>query len=104
MVYIIRMNNFFEEINIDKNIVRALTENGIIEPTAIQRAIIPLAMQGGDVVGQAPTGTGKTLAFVLPMLDAIDRDYDGVQIMVLCPTRELVMQICAVLSDTLKYT
>ena len=98
------MNNFFEEINIDKNIVRALTENGIIEPTAIQRAIIPLAMQGGDVVGQAPTGTGKTLAFVLPMLDAIDRDYDGVQIMVLCPTRELVMQICAVLSDTLKYT
>lgn len=98
------MNNFFEEINIDNNIVRALNENGIVEPTPIQRDIIPLAMQGGDVVGQAPTGTGKTLAFVLPILNSVDREDDGTQIMVLCPTRELVMQICSVFSDTLKYT
>ncbi|MGN0789135.1 MAG: DEAD/DEAH box helicase [Christensenellales bacterium] len=98
------MNNFFEEINIDKSIVRALRENGITQPTPIQRDVIPLAMQGGDVVGQAPTGTGKTLAFVLPILNSVDRDEDGTQIMVLCPTRELVIQICGVLGDTLKYT
>lgn len=98
------MNNFFESQNIDSNILRALKEENIITPTPIQEGVIPYAIQGKDIVGQAPTGTGKTLAFVLPALETIDRDESSAQVLVLCPTRELVIQICEVLSKVLKYS
>ncbi len=98
------MNNFFESQNLDSNFVRALKDENIVIPTPIQEGVIPYALQGMDVVGQAPTGTGKTLAFVLPALERLDRDDNSAQVLVLCPTRELVIQICEVISKVLKYS
>lgn len=93
----------FKEFGLAPEIIKSLDEQGIAAPTDIQSEVIPLATQGGDVVAQAPTGTGKTLAFVLPMLAKIDRDSSCVQALVLCPTRELVIQICEVIQSVCKY-
>ncbi len=84
-------------------IIKSLDEQNITSPTDIQREVIPIALKEGDIVAQAPTGTGKTLAFVLPMLAKIDRDSSCVQALVLCPTRELVIQICEVIQGACKY-
>lgn len=70
-----------------------LTAQGIQKPTPVQEAAIPLVLQGRDVIGQAQTGTGKTLAFVLPMLDRINVQSDKLQGLIVTPTRELALQI-----------
>ncbi len=93
----------FQSFAIQPEIIKSLDEQGILTPTDIQREVIPIALKDGDVVAQAPTGTGKTLAFVLPMLAKIDRDASCVQALVLCPTRELVIQICEVIQSLCKY-
>ncbi|MDE6474678.1 MAG: DEAD/DEAH box helicase [Clostridia bacterium] len=93
----------FQSFAIQPEIIKSLDEQGILTPTDIQREVIPIALKEGDVVAQAPTGTGKTLAFVLPMLAKIDRDASCVQALVLCPTRELVIQICEVIQSVCKY-
>ncbi|MDE5910786.1 MAG: DEAD/DEAH box helicase, partial [Clostridia bacterium] len=93
----------FQSFEVQPEIIKSLDEQGIVAPTDIQREVIPVAIKGGDVVAQAPTGTGKTLAFVLPMLAKIDRDASCVQALVLCPTRELVIQICEVIQNACKY-
>ncbi|MDE6211388.1 MAG: DEAD/DEAH box helicase [Clostridia bacterium] len=93
----------FQSFEVQPEIIKSLDEQGIVSPTDIQREVIPVAIKGGDVVAQAPTGTGKTLAFVLPMLAKIDRDASCVQALVLCPTRELVIQICEVIQNACKY-
>lgn len=93
----------FQSFAIQPEIINSLDEQGILTPTDIQREVIPIALKDGDVVAQAPTGTGKTLAFVLPMLAKIDRDASCVQALVLCPTRELVIQICEVIQSLCKY-
>ena len=93
----------FKELGVQSDIIKSLDEQGIALPTDIQREVIPIALKDGDVVAQAPTGTGKTLAFVLPMLAKIDRDSSCVQALVLCPTRELVIQICEVIQNACKY-
>ena len=95
--------NGFQELGVPSDIIKSLEEQGITLPTDIQREVIPVALKEGDVVAQAPTGTGKTLAFALPMLAKIDRDSSCVQALVLCPTRELVIQICEVIQNTCKY-
>ncbi len=84
-------------------IIKSLEEQGITSPTDIQREVMPIALNNADIVAQAPTGTGKTLAFVLPILAKIDRDASCVQALVLCPTRELVIQICEVIQSACKY-
>lgn len=71
----------------------ALRKNGIAEPTPIQEKTIPVVLEGKDVIAQAQTGTGKTLAFVLPMLERIDCGAPHVQALVVTPTRELALQI-----------
>ncbi len=93
----------FQSFAIQPEIIKSLDEQGILTPTDIQREVIPIALKDGDVVAQAPTGTGKTLAFVLPMFAKIDRDASCVQALVLCPTRELVIQICEVIQSLCKY-
>lgn len=96
--------NLFEKFGFAQTIIRALDGEGIVTPTEIQEKVIPLAMQGNDVVAKAPTGTGKTLAYVLPAVAAADTAGKDVQTLVLCPTRELAMQIGAVIKKVTAYT
>lgn len=85
------MNNNFTELGIDKRIAKALDEVGYEEPTAIQAQAIPLMMNGEDIIGQSRTGTGKTAAFAIPSIQSIDTN-NGLQVLILCPTRELAIQ------------
>jgi ATP-dependent RNA helicase DeaD len=71
---------------------RALTEMGFTTPTPIQREAIPYALEGYDILGQAATGTGKTAAFGIPIIDKVKRK-EGIQALVLTPTRELALQV-----------
>ncbi len=86
------MSNF-HDIGLKPEIVQALDELGIEEPTAIQDQAIPELLGGHDVIGQAQTGTGKTAAFGLPLLQYLDPDDDSTQAIVLTPTRELCIQV-----------
>ena len=83
----------FEELGLSQPLLEALEHLGYKQPTPIQEETIPLLMQGRDVIGQAQTGTGKTAAFGLPMLDYIDPSDTSVQALVLTPTRELCIQV-----------
>lgn len=96
-------NNGFEIFNLPEEIIKALGEENIVQPTPVQSEVIPLVQAGKDVVAKAPTGTGKTLAFALPLIQAVDRDSKAVQVLVMCPTRELVIQICEVIQNVVKY-
>ena len=91
------LENGFAALGLDPALVSAATELGYEEPTAIQREAIPLLLAARDVLGQAATGTGKTAAFALPMLQRIGRGEDGerraVRGLILAPTRELAMQV-----------
>ncbi|MDF2680811.1 MAG: box helicase [Brevibacillus sp.] len=85
----------FLALGIRKELQDALKENGITEPTPVQGQTIPVALTGKDVISQAQTGTGKTLAFVLPILEQADPEATHVQSLILTPTRELALQITA---------
>lgn len=74
-------------------IVEKLHEKNIVEPTHIQKEMIPLALQGENVVGRSKTGTGKTLAFLLPALSKINMQNNNIQVLILAPTQELAMQL-----------
>jgi ATP-dependent RNA helicase DeaD len=83
----------FTELGINDNLVKALTEQKIITPTEIQEKSIPVLLKGNqDFIGLAQTGTGKTAAFCLPLLQQIDANSDNLQAIILCPTRELGQQ------------
>ncbi|WP_421864445.1 DEAD/DEAH box helicase [Motiliproteus sp.] len=83
----------FDELELDENILRALTELGYETPSPIQARCIPILLNGQDVLGMAQTGTGKTAAFALPLLQRIDLKASHPQVLVLCPTRELAVQV-----------
>src|SRR4051794_8254626 len=83
----------FAELGLDGTLVEALQHLGYEQPTPIQEEAIPGLLEGRDVIGQAQTGTGKTAAFGLPLLQYIDIDDDEVQALVLTPTRELCIQV-----------
>ena len=84
----------FADLGINENIIQALEENRISEPTAIQLQAIPHILQNKkDLVAVAQTGTGKTAAFCLPILQTIDPKFAGIQALVLVPTRELGQQV-----------
>ncbi|TJY41743.1 DEAD/DEAH box helicase [Cohnella pontilimi] len=83
----------FRELGVGEERAALLRRMGITSPTSIQEKAIPLILQGKDVIGQAQTGTGKTLAFVLPMLERLDPSFPHVQGLVVSPTRELAIQI-----------
>ncbi|WP_243522083.1 DEAD/DEAH box helicase [Bacillus pseudomycoides] len=83
----------FLELGISETFNHTLCENGIAEATPIQEQAIPVVLAGKDIIGQAKTGTGKTLAFVLPILEKIDPESSDVQALIVAPTRELALQI-----------
>ncbi|MCG7408162.1 DEAD/DEAH box helicase [Paenibacillus sp. ACRRX] len=85
----------FKKCGINDDWIQALSVQGITQPTAIQGQTIPDVLLGTDVIGQAKTGTGKTLAFLLPMLQRLDRQSEAVQGLIVAPTRELALQITA---------
>jgi ATP-dependent RNA helicase DeaD len=87
------MTTEFSVLNLRPELVQAVTERGYTEPTPIQSAIIPLMLAGVDVIGQAQTGTGKTAAFSLPILNNLEPDQRRAQALVMTPTRELAMQV-----------
>src|SRR5690625_2932420 len=85
----------FNELNISAPILKALESMGFEEATPIQGETIPLALKGKDVIGQAQTGTGKTAAFGIPMIEHFDTKVKAVQGLVVAPTRELAIQVAA---------
>ena len=97
------MTKTFEELGLSAQLTKALSENGFEAPFPIQEAAIPLVLEGKDVVGQAHTGTGKTAAFGLPILQRIKAD-GPVQALILAPTRELAVQVATEISRFSRYT
>lgn len=83
----------FLTLGISETLVEQLRGYGIAKPTPIQEQAIPFVMKGNDVIAQAQTGTGKTFAFILPILEKIDREATHVQALIVTPTRELALQI-----------
>lgn len=95
----------FKELGVSEDIIKGLKEMGIVSPTKIQESAIPILSEGTvDFIGQAPTGTGKTAAFGLPLLAQIDPNIKEVQALILAPTRELGQQIAKQLFKFTKYT
>lgn len=93
----------FDELNIDERILRAIEDMGFEETSPIQTQAIPAVCEGIDVVGQAQTGTGKTAAYTIPMLMKIDQQIKKPQAIVLCPTRELAVQVAEEIRKLAKY-
>lgn len=85
----------FSELGISEKTAAALKRQGISAPTPIQEKTIPAALEGLDLIAKAQTGTGKTLAFVLPILEKIEVERNELQALILAPTRELAIQITA---------
>ena len=83
----------FRDLRLSEPILEALTHLGYEDPTPIQEQAIPALLEGRDVIGQAQTGTGKTAAFGLPLLEYVDPSDPEVQALVLTPTRELCIQV-----------
>ena len=92
----------FQELGLSAEVLRALNENGFKDPFPIQELSIPLILKGMDVIGQAHTGTGKTAAFSLPILNNIKRN-GPIQALILVPTRELAMQVTNEIRKFSKY-
>jgi ATP-dependent RNA helicase DeaD len=83
----------FQELGMTTIVQKALTEMGFEEATPIQEKTIPLAMAGKDFIGQAQTGTGKTAAFGIPIIEKLDATPKNVEALVVTPTRELAIQV-----------
>ena len=94
----------FQQLGLCAEIIKALRENGFEASFPIQEAVIPLILKGVDVIGQAHTGTGKTAAFALPILNNIGRRNGPIQALILVPTRELAVQVTNEINKFAKYT
>ncbi|WP_375315617.1 DEAD/DEAH box helicase [Spiroplasma endosymbiont of Tipula paludosa] len=86
-------NISFDDLNLNNNLKRAILKAGYVNPTEIQKKTIPLALENKDIIGKSHTGTGKTAAFVLPILNNLNPKLRRVQAMIVCPTRELALQV-----------
>ena len=93
------MTTEFSSLGLIPQLEQTVSDLGYITPTPIQSQIIPLMLDGQDVIGQAQTGTGKTAAFLLPILQTLERGKHGIQALVLAPTRELALQVAKAGSD-----
>ena len=93
----------FEELGLSNEVIMAIADLGFEETTPIQAQAIPLLLEGRDVIGQAQTGTGKTAAFGIPAIERLDPKSKKPQVLVLCPTRELAIQVAGEISKLLKY-
>jgi ATP-dependent RNA helicase DeaD len=83
----------FSEMSLSPEVLKAIDALGFEQASPIQSEAIPLILEGGDVVGQSQTGSGKTAAFAIPAIEKIDTSSKAVQVLILCPTRELAMQV-----------
>lgn len=97
------MATTFAELDLHHDTFRAISELGYEEPTPIQAQTIPLMLEGRDVIAQAQTGTGKTAAFALPIIQRLDENGRAPQALVLTPTRELAMQVAEAIHSYSKY-
>jgi len=97
------MTSAFEPLGLFPQLIKAVNDLGFTTPTPIQSEVIPLLLSGQDVIGQAQTGTGKTAAFALPLLQSLDPDRDMVQALILAPTRELALQVSQAIEDYARY-
>lgn len=93
----------FDEINLSQDIQKAVSDMGFEEMSPIQSGAIPVIMDGKDIIGQAQTGTGKTAAFGIPIIEKCDPKNRQVQALVLCPTRELSIQVSEEIARLAKY-
>ncbi|MGI6113405.1 MAG: DEAD/DEAH box helicase [Mahellales bacterium] len=93
----------FEELNLSKEIKKAIKDIGFEEATPIQSQAIPSILAGQDIIGQAQTGTGKTAAFGIPALEMINQQSKELQVVALCPTRELAIQVAEEIRKLSKY-
>ena len=93
----------FRELGVSEEILRALEKKGVGLPTKVQEEAIPPLLQWRDVIAKAPTGTGKTFAFGIPMIEHIDPSSEDLQALILAPTRELAIQIADELNGLLIY-
>ena len=94
----------FEELGVSSEILQAITEMGFVSPMPVQEEVIPYLLgEGNDVIALAQTGTGKTAAFGIPLLQKIDVENEEIQALILSPTRELCLQIADDLRDFSKY-
>ncbi len=84
----------FEDLGLSEPLLQAVQKMGFEEPTPIQEKAIPLALEGRDIIGHAQTGTGKTVAFAIPLVERLSPDEPGVKALVITPTRELTVQVC----------
>src|SRR3989344_1036997 len=91
-----------EDLNLSPNLLRTIKDLGYTELTPIQEKCIPEIREGKDVVGQSSTGSGKTVAFALPILEKIENN-KGVQSLILTPTRELCVQVTDAINELGKY-
>lgn len=85
----------FADLGLDPALVKAIAAIGFEQPSPIQAQAIPVALAGRDIVGQSQTGSGKTMAFGIPVVQRIDPSLRAIQALILCPTRELAMQVCS---------
>lgn len=97
------MYDTFEELQVLPEILKAVSDMGFEEPTPIQKAAIPAALSGKDIIGQAQTGTGKTAAFGIPVLERIDTSRPAPQAIILSPTRELAIQSAEEINHLAQY-
>ena len=93
----------FQEMGISEPIIRAITDMGFEEASPIQEKAIPIALMGKDIIGQAQTGTGKTAAFAIPILEKVDTSKKYVQAIAIAPTRELAIQVSEEINRLSKY-
>ncbi len=94
----------FSELDLSPEVARAVKEMGFEEATPIQAKAIPAIKAGRDVIGQAQTGTGKTCAFAIPAIEMLNKEDTAVQVLVLCPTRELAIQTAEEFESVSKFT
>ncbi|MGH2447400.1 MAG: DEAD/DEAH box helicase, partial [Chloroflexota bacterium] len=97
------MEEAFQALGVQPEVVRALRDVGYEEPTPVQCQAIPALVDGRDLIAQSQTGTGKTAAFAIPMIQEVDTKEKVVQGLVLCPTRELAIQVAETVHKLGKY-
>ena len=83
----------FKDLNLNENLIKALEKEKILIPTSVQEKVLPLILENKDIIASSDTGTGKTLAYLLPILQKIDTSNKSLQVIILAPTYELVIQI-----------
>ena len=87
----------YDQLELSPELMRAIEKKGYVQATPVQGGAIPYFMEWRDVIAKAPTGTGKTFAFGIPMVEHVDPASDAVQGLVLAPTRELAIQILSLI-------